>query len=145
MNHQLAALILICAAALTILSVVAGATAVAANILYRSTILSREIGTRRVLGARRSQVVRMLLAENVIGIAAGVVLGGIAVLIVVGLSRPSVADVLIFSTAAVAATGICGGWLAARHASKTPFAASGLFQCPPDRRGQSLTWERSCN
>lgn len=135
MNHQLSALILICAAVLTVLSVMAGGTAVAASILYRSTMLDREIATRRILGARRSQIVRLLLAENVIGIAAGVVLGGIAMLIVVELPRPSA---LIFSAAVVAATAICGGWLAARHASKTPFAASGLFQCPPDRCGQSF-------
>jgi predicted lysophospholipase L1 biosynthesis ABC-type transport system permease subunit len=133
MNASLDPFILVSAGVLTIAAVFAGATAVAAHVLYRSVRADRQIATLRVLGARRSQIVRMLLTENVLGIVAGV-LGGVAVLIVADQHR--VGGGLTLSAALVATAAMCGGWLAARHASKTPFSASGLFRTPPDRRGQ---------
>jgi hypothetical protein len=105
MNTLPDALILIFSV-LTLASAIAGATAVAANVLYRSVVLDQEIKTRRMLGARRSQIVRMFLAENVIGVAAGV-LGAAAILAVGGLA---------LSTGLVAVAALFGGWLAARHA-----------------------------
>jgi ABC-type antimicrobial peptide transport system permease subunit len=47
------------AAALILLSLVAGGVAIASSVLYRSTLLKKEAATRRVLGARRSQIARM--------------------------------------------------------------------------------------
>ena len=117
MNASINAFILVCAGVLTIVSVVAGATAAAASILYRSVLLDKEVAVRRMLGARRSQIVRMLLAENVIGIAVGVLGAGAVVNFV---------DGFILSAAIVTTTAVCGGWLAARHAVR---------RTDPDRRG----------
>jgi hypothetical protein len=94
------------AGVLIVVSVIAGATAVAASVLYRSVVLEPEIKTRRMLGARRSQIVRLFLAENVLGIVAGV-LGAAAALAVAGMA---------VSAGLVAVAALFGGWLAARHA-----------------------------
>ena len=100
MNHSPDALIVMFAGVLIVGSVVAAATAVAASVLYRSVVLHEEVATRRMLGARRSQIVRMFLAENLIGIVAGV-LGAVVVLRAV--------DGLILSAALVALAGLFGG------------------------------------
>ena len=115
MSYPFDAFLVLAAGVLTMLSLVAGGVAIAASVLYRSFSLRKEILTRRVQGARRSQIVRMLLADNVIGVAAGV-LCGVAVLIVVEQHRPHVVGGLILSVAAVAIIGLCGGWLAGWHA-----------------------------
>jgi ABC-type antimicrobial peptide transport system permease subunit len=128
--------IVMSAGVLIIVSAVAAGTAVAASVLHRSALLGKEIATRRILGGRSAHIVCMFLTENVIGIAAGI-LAGVAVAIVVEQHHAHVVGGLIFSAVVVATIGMCGGWLAARHASKTPFATSGLFRTSPDRRGQS--------
>ena len=128
MDYPLDVFVLTWAGVLTILSLFAGGTAIAASVLYRSLSFRKEIVTRRVLGARRSQIARMLLADNVIGVAAGILGGGVAVLIVVDQHRSHVVGGLILSIAAVAIIGMCGGWLAARHAVR---------RTDSDRRGHS--------
>ena len=75
MNIELNSFVVLSAAALVLLSIVAAAIAVAGSVLYRSTLLRTEVATRRTLGARRSDIVRMFLSENVLGIAAGLAIG----------------------------------------------------------------------
>lgn len=137
MNIQLEPFIVFCAAVLGSLALIAGGIAIAASILYRSTLLIRETATLRVLGARRSHVVRMFLSENVLGVLAGVVVGGLALaMLAIGERLHSWFLAVLLSTAALlilAALG--GGWLAARHAARVRFDASGLFRTSADTRG----------
>jgi ABC-type antimicrobial peptide transport system permease subunit len=131
MNAQLVSLFVLVA-----LSLVAGGIALGASILYRSTTLSRELATRRVMGARRSQIARMLLAENMLGIAAGLAVGAVAAMLAGGLRHPWLLAGLLTSIGLVAVAVFSGGWIAARHAAQVPFGKSGLFRTSSDVRGQ---------
>jgi hypothetical protein len=123
--------------ALVLLLLLTVAIAVGAYVHYRSIVLQREIATRRVLGARRAAIVRMFLLESTGSILVGILLGSLLVPFVVALSDASLsARNLLVGLAAVALSGAAGGWLAARHASKTPFSKSGLFRGAPDKRGE---------
>lgn len=119
-------------AVLVLLSLVSAGVAVAASVLHHSTLRSREVATRRVLGARRSQIARMFLSENVVGIAAGLVIGTLAML-AAGESRHLSSPAVLL----VAAAAIAGGWIAGRQAAKVPFSKSGLFRTGSDTRGHS--------
>jgi putative ABC transport system permease protein len=128
--------IVLSAILLILLSLVAGAVAIASSVLYRSTLLKKEVATRRVLGARRSHIARMFLSENVLGIAAGVVFGSLAMLATGELHRASFLTILLSSAAILVGAAAGGGWLAARHAAKVPFSESGLFRTSSDTRGR---------
>lgn len=121
------------AAGLILLSLVAGGVALAGSVLYRSTLLKKEIATRRVLGARRSQIACMFLSENILGLAAGIAVGGLA-LLAVGESHKAWFAIVLSSAAILVGAGLAGGWLAARHAAKVPFSESGLFRTSSDTR-----------
>jgi ABC-type antimicrobial peptide transport system permease subunit len=132
---QLNSFVVLSAAVLALLSLFASAVAVAGCVLYRSTLLRREIATRRVLGARRSHIERMFLSENVLGISAGIGIGILDVLAVGGLHYGWSLTLAWSSSALLLAAGLIGGWLAGRHAAKVPFGASGLFRTSSDTRG----------
>jgi ABC-type antimicrobial peptide transport system permease subunit len=137
MRNELYSFVVVSAAVLILLSLISSGIAIAARVLYRSTLLRKEIATRRVLGARRSHIARMFLSENVFAIAAGIAIGSIAML-AAGESRyPWFVTVVLISAATVAAAGAIGGWIAGRHASKVPFSESGLFRTSSDTRGHS--------
>jgi hypothetical protein len=124
-------------AALVLLLLLTVAVAVGAYVFYRSVVLQREIATRRVLGARRAAIVRMFLLESTGSILVGVPLGSLLVLLLVVFSGVSLSRWnLLIGLAAVAFSGAIGGWLAARHASNTPFNRSGLFCGASDKRGE---------
>ena len=129
--------VVIAAAVLALLSLIAAGVAVVGGILYRSTLQKKELATRRVLGARRSHIVRMLISDNVSAIAMGLVLGTLAILSAAELRRPWLVAVLMGSAALILGAGLVGAWLAGRHAAKVPFSASGLFRTSSDTRGQS--------
>jgi hypothetical protein len=115
----------------------AAALATGTNVLYRSVLLEREIATRKVLGARRSQIVAMFLLESMTGVSIGVLFGAVVValtcLFIPG--SPPLATMLI-SIVLLACAGAIGGWVAARHAANTPFGKSGLFRAGSDKRGE---------
>ena len=126
--------IVLSAAGLILLSLVAGGVAIAGSILYRSTLLKKETATRRVLGARRSQITRMFLRENILSLAAGIAFGGLA-LLATGELHHSWFAAVVLSAATLVGAAVVGGWLAARHAAKVPFSESGLFRTSSDTRG----------
>lgn len=118
--------IVVSAAGLILLSLIACRVAIAANVLYRSTLLRKQIATQRILGARRSHIARMFLSENVLGLAAGIAVGSVAMLaaLAAGIALGSVAmlaageshhdwflAVLLTSSAVLAGAGVAGGWL----------------------------------
>lgn len=128
--------IMLAAGGLILLSLIACSVAVAANVLYRSTLLRKQIATQRILGARRSHIARMFLSENVLGLAAGIALGSVAMLAAGESHHDWFLAVLLTSSAVLAGAGVAGGWLASRHAAQVPFSASGLFRTSSDTRGQ---------
>jgi ABC-type antimicrobial peptide transport system permease subunit len=137
MRTEIYSFVVISAAVLVLVSLISGGIAIAGSVLYRSTLLRKEIATRRVLGARRSHIARMFLSENVFAIAAGIAVGSIAML-AAGESRyPWFVTVVLISAATAAAASAIGGWIAGRHASKVPFGESGLFRTSSDTRGHS--------
>lgn len=125
-------------AALLVLLVLSVALAVGANVIYRSVVLRREIATRRVLGARRKDIVRMFLAESTGCISIGLIAGSLLALLFANLSNTQTPSTALFGTVvAIGSCGVAGAWLAARSASTTSLQNSGLFRGAPDRRGES--------
>jgi ABC-type antimicrobial peptide transport system permease subunit len=111
--------------------------AMGANVFYRCVALRREIATRRVLGARRRDIVRMLVLESMGPISLGSIAGSILTLIYVALSSTQTSGVALLGAAVgIAASGVAGAYLAARYASNTPLHYSGLFRGAPDKRGE---------
>lgn len=137
MRTEFYSLIVVSAAALALLSLIAGGIAIAASVLGRSTLLRKELATRRILGARRSHIARMFLSKNVLGITIGIAVGTLAMLAVGELRRPGFLAVLLSSVAMLTGAGIAGCWIAARHAARVPFSESGLFRTSSDTRGHS--------
>ena len=115
MNTALSSFVLLSAAVLGLLSIFGSAVAVAGSVLYRSTLLRKEVATRRFLGARRSDIARMFLNENVLGIAAGILIGGVALT----LTDPGSWTIVLSSAALLTLVGLSGGWIAARRATRT--------------------------
>jgi ABC-type antimicrobial peptide transport system permease subunit len=134
METWVASSVILPAAVLVVLSLVAGAVAVAGSVLYRSMLLRKEIATRRILGARRWHITRMFLSENVLGISAGIGLGTLALAV---LHRSWFLPLALSSAVLLVAAALVGGCLAGRHAAKVPFSASGLFRTSSDTRGHS--------
>jgi putative ABC transport system permease protein len=126
------------AAILMLLSLIAAGVAIAGSVLYRSMLLSKELATRRILGARRSHIVRMFLSENVLGMAAGLAAGTLAGLAAGELRHSWFLAAILSSAVILVGAGLIGGWLAARHAANVPFSASGLFRTSSDTRGQAV-------
>lgn len=124
------------AGVLILLSLVAVGVAVAGSVLYRSTLLRKEVATRRVIGARRSHIVCMFLSENVLGVAAGIVAGSLTMFAVGESHRDWLLAALLGSAALLIIASAVGGWIAGRHAAKVPFSESGLFRTSADTRGQ---------
>jgi putative ABC transport system permease protein len=136
MSYELDRLMLICLAIVVLLCLIAGGVTIAARIIHRSTQLAREVATRRILGARRSQITEMFLLENLAGIMLGIVVGSLVLLFAGRLLDLSSSVDLLYSAALLTCAGLIGGWIAGRHAAKTPFSKSGLFRSAPDRRGE---------
>lgn len=136
MNAEIGSFIVVTALLLTLLSLIAGGAAIAGSVLYRSTLLRKEVATRRVIGARRSHIVCMFLSENVLGVAAGIVAGSLAMLAMEESSRDGFVAVVLGSGALLIVAGAVGGWIAGRHAAKVPFSESGLFRTSADTRGR---------
>jgi ABC-type antimicrobial peptide transport system permease subunit len=137
MRTEIYSFVVMSAAVLVLVSLIAGAIAIAGSVLCRSTLLRKEVATRRVLGARRSHIARMFLSENVFAIAAGIAIGSIAMLAAGESRHPWFVTVVLISAAVLAAACTMGGWVAGRHASKVPFSESGLFRTSSDTRGHS--------
>lgn len=136
-NAEIDSFIVLSAAVLVLLSLIAGGIATAGSVLYRSTLLRKELATRRILGARRSHIARMFLSENVLGVTAGVAVGSLAMLAAGELHHPWFLAVVLSSAVMLAGAAFAGGWIAARHAAKVPFSESGLFRTSSDTRGHS--------
>ena len=119
MNTALNSFVMLSAAALGLLSIFAAAVAVAGSVLYRSTLLRKEVATRRFLGARRSNIARMFLSENVLGIAAGILIGSVALTVTGSLRNPGSWTVVLSSATFLTLAGSIGGWIAARRATRT--------------------------
>lgn len=137
MRTELYSFVVVSAAALVLFSLIGGGVAIAASVLYRSTLLRKELATRRILGARRSHIARMFLSKNVLGITIGIAVGTLAMLAVGESRRPWFLAALLSSAAMLACAGFAGCWIAARHAAKVPFSESGLFRTSSDTRGHS--------
>lgn len=123
-------------AALVAAAILGGATGVAANVLHRSTQRAKDVATLRILGARRPHIFRMFLAENVAGVVLGIVLASLVLAGVFALWRPQYLVAVLLGAVLVIGSATIGYWLAVRHASRTPFAKSGLFRAAPDKRGE---------
>jgi hypothetical protein len=123
-------MILFCLGMLIAGCLLASGLTIASSVLQRSTQLAREVATRRILGARRSDIVALFLLENLPGYAMGVAVGGLALL-----AAGALLDLvsLSVSVALVTCATVVGGLLAARHAATTPFGKSGLFSEPASR------------
>ncbi|HJY38900.1 MAG TPA: FtsX-like permease family protein, partial [Steroidobacteraceae bacterium] len=102
--------IVLSAAVLIPLSLVAGGVAIAGSVLYRSTLLKREVATRKVLGARRSHIARMFLSENVLGIAAGITFGGLTVFAASESQHAGFLGIVLSSAAILVVASLAGGW-----------------------------------
>jgi ABC-type antimicrobial peptide transport system permease subunit len=114
------------------------ALGVGANLLYRSVVLRREIATRRVLGARRRDIVRMFLLEGAAPIAIGLIAGSILAAILAWLLGASLSSSsVLIGAVAIACCGAAGGWIAARYASTISLRESGLYRGAPDKRGDA--------
>jgi protein-S-isoprenylcysteine O-methyltransferase Ste14 len=125
MNSELNSFVVLSASVLIVLSIFAAAIAVAGSVLYRSTVMHREVATRRALGARRSNIARMFLSENVLGVAVGIAIGSAALLATGRI-------ILIGAAVLLTAAGLIGGWIAGRYAADTPLSKSGRFRTAPD-------------
>jgi putative ABC transport system permease protein len=136
MNSEMDSFVVVSAVVLVLLSLVASGIAIAGSVLYRSTLLRKEVATRRVLGARRSHIARMFLSENVLGLAAGIAAGILAMLVIGESQRAWFLAIVLGCAAMLVIAGLVGGWIAGRHASKVPFSESGLFQTSSDTRGR---------
>jgi ABC-type antimicrobial peptide transport system permease subunit len=136
MSYELDRLMIVCLGILVLLCLIAGGMTIAASVIHRSTQLAREVATRRVLGARRSQIVEMFLLENLAGIMLGLLAASLALLSTGTLSDFSSWVGLLCSAAVLTCAGLIGGWISGRHAAKTSFSKSGLFHSAPDRRGE---------
>lgn len=124
-------------AASVVLLLLSVAVAISANMLYRAVVLEREIATRRVLGARRSAIVRMFLLESAGPTLVGALIGSLLVVFLDSFSSAAFSrSSLLIALTTVACCAAAGGWLAARHASNTPFSKSGLFRGASDKRGE---------
>ena len=105
----------------------AAIVAVTNTVLVSVTQRTREIGVRRALGARRSVIVREVLAESMLtAIIGGVVgLAGAAAVVAAlagALELPlTVAPgVVVTSVLASALSGLAAGWYPARRATRLP-------------------------
>ena len=136
MNTEIGSFVVVSAAVLILLSLVSGGIAIAGSVLYRSTVLRKEVATRRVIGARRSHIARMFLSENVLGVVAGIAVGSFAMFVVGESHRAGFLAVLFGSAAMLVVACAVGGWIAGRHAAKVPFSESGLFRTSSDTRGR---------
>ena len=128
--------VVLCSGVLCLLSLVAAGMAIAASVLHRSAVLRKELATRRILGARCVHFVRMFLAENVLGVTAGLLAGSLALLLARRLSGGWFGSVHLGAATLLMGAVLVGGWIAARHVSKVPFRSSGLFRTSSDVRGQ---------
>jgi putative ABC transport system permease protein len=136
MSYELDRLMIVCLGILVLLCLIASGMTLAASVIHRSNQLAREVATRRVLGARRSQIVAMFLLENLAGIMLGLLAGSLVLLSTGTLSDLSSWVGLSCSAALLTCAGLIGGWISGRQAAKTSFSKSGLFHCAPDRRGE---------
>ena len=68
----------------------------------------------------------MFLSENVLGIAAGILIGSVALAVTDSLRYPGSWTVVLSSATLLTLAGLIGGWIAARRATRTR----------SDRRGQ---------
>lgn len=136
MSYELDRLMIVCLGILVLLCLIAGGMTIAASVMHRSTQLAREVATRRVLGARRSQIVEMFLLENLAGIMLGILAGSLVLFSAGRLSDLSSWVGLLCSAAVLTCAGLIGAWISGRHAAKTSFSKSGLFHSAPDRRGE---------
>jgi putative ABC transport system permease protein len=127
MSYELDRLMIVCLGMLILLCLIAGGMTIAASVVHRSTLLAREVATRRVLGARRSHIVAMFLLENLPGIMLGILAGSLLLLSAGTLRDLSSWVGVLCSAAALTCAGLIGGWISGRHAAKTSFSKSGLF------------------
>jgi ABC-type lipoprotein release transport system permease subunit len=119
---------------LVVLLLLTVVVAVGSNVLHRSVALEREIATRRVLGARRSDIARTFLLESMGPLLLGSCRFAALALPLFSNVQP-LGGALLIGEVGVACCGTVGAHLAARHASHVAFGRSGLFGGASDKRG----------
>jgi ABC-type antimicrobial peptide transport system permease subunit len=119
----------LCLLAIVALSAFAVGIGVASVVLADAVERGREIATRRVLGATRGQITAAFVGKATGLVLFGLLLGTVILLL---WSEPSAAAPIACLITCFA--GLCGAWIGARRAARTPLSKSGLFRAAPDRR-----------
>ena len=106
------------------MALVAAVIVVTNTILVSVTERTREIGVRRAIGARRSQILGEVLAESSLLAAAGGAAGLAAVAVIVRVTDAAGVELVLrastmgWSLAAAASSGLVAGWYPARRATR---------------------------
>lgn len=114
---------------LVVLLAFCAAVAVASAVILRGVRRSRDIATRRVLGATRTQIATALVSEAAGWVLFGLILGSAVILFLV----PRDVGILL-AFVSIALAGLLGAWVGARRVASLPLGKSGLFRAAPDRR-----------
>jgi putative ABC transport system permease protein len=114
----------VAAAPISAMALLAAIVVVTNTILVSVTQRTREIGTRRAVGASRAQVLAEILAESVTIALLGGLAGVLAVYALVEIAERAGLDVtleistVVWSLLAASASGLLAGWFPARHATR---------------------------
>jgi putative ABC transport system permease protein len=116
---------------ISVMALLAAAIVITNTTLVSVTQRTREIGVRRALGARRSQIAREVVAESVLIAVAGGVIGlAVAAAAVEAGARASGLPLAVdwptaaWALAASAASGLAAGWYPARRATRIDVIAA---------------------
>jgi ABC-type antimicrobial peptide transport system permease subunit len=115
----------VAAGPISLMALLAAIVVVTNTVLVSVTQRTREIGVRRALGARRSAIVREVLAESMLtaiigGVAGLIFAAGVVAALAGALELPlTVAPgVVLSSVLASALSGVAAGWYPARRATR---------------------------
>jgi ABC-type antimicrobial peptide transport system permease subunit len=122
-------LMILCLLAIVVLSAFAVGVGVGSVVLVDAVRRAKEIATRRVVGATRGQITRAFVGNATGLVLLGLLVGTIILLVVGKLSLALPISCFLTGFAA-----LCGAWIGARRAARTPTSKSGLFGSAPDKR-----------